>query len=63
MKGVFVNDFLRDDVDGKFHVFGFREVIIEIEVFDVSDDKFFSWSRDDTVEETFGGGDCGSGST
>ena len=63
MKGVFVNDFLRDDVDGDFHVFAFQEVIIEIEVFDVGDETFCSWSRDDTVEETFGGGGCVSGST
>ena len=63
MKGVFVNDLLRDDVDGEFHEFRFREVIIEIEVFDVGDETFFSWSEDDTVEETFGGGDCASGST
>ena len=63
MKGVFVNDFLRDDVDGEFHVFGFREFIIKIKVFDVSNEIFCSWSGDDTVEETFGGGDCGSGST
>ena len=63
MKGVFVNDFLRDVVDEEFHVFGFREVIIEIEVFDVRDETFCSWSVDDTFEDTFGGGDCGSGST
>ena len=63
MKGVFVNDLLRDDVNVEFHVFEFREVIIEIEVFDVGDETFSSWSGNDTVEETFGGGDCGSGST
>ena len=63
MKGVLVNDFLRDDVNVEFHVFGFREVIIEIEVFYVGGETFSSWSGDDTVEETFGGGDCGSGST
>ena len=61
MKGVFINDFLRDDVDGEFHVFVFREVIIEIEVFDVGDKTFCSLSGDDIVEETFGGGDCVSG--
>ena len=63
MEGVFVNDFLRDDVNEDFHVFRFREVIIEIEIFDVGDETFSSWSEDDTVEEKFGGGDCGSGST
>ena len=62
MKGVFINDFLRDDVDGDFYLFVFREVIIEIEVFDVGDEKFCSWIGDNTVEETFCGGDCGSGS-
>ena len=63
MKGVFVNDFLRDDVNVEFHIFGFWEVVIEIEVFDVSDETFSSWSVNDTVEETFGGSDCDSGST
>ena len=63
MEGVLVNDFLRDDVNFKFHIFGFQEVIIEIEVFDVGDETFSSWSGNDTVEETFCGGDCGSGST
>ena len=63
MKGTFVNDFLRDDVNVEFHVFGFGEVIIEMEVFDAGDERFRSWSGNDTVEETFGGGDCVSGST
>ena len=62
VKGVFVNDFLRDDVDGESHVLVFQEVIIEIEVFDVDDETFCSWSGDDIVEATFGGGDCASGS-
>ena len=57
MKGVLINDLLRDDVNVKFHIFGFREVIIEIEVLDIGDEKFSSWSGNDTVEETFGGGD------
>ena len=63
MKGVFVNDLLWDDVNVEFHVFGFWEVIIEIEVFDVGDETFWSWSEDDTAEDKFGGGDYGSGST
>ena len=63
VKGIFVNDFLRDDVDWEFRVLCFQEVISEIEFFDVSDETFFSWIGDETVEEIFGGGDCGSGST
>ena len=63
MKGVFVKDLLRDDINVEFHVFGFREVIIEIEVFYIGDETFSSWSGDDTFKETFGSGDCGSGST
>ena len=47
----------------EFHIFGFWEVIVEVEVFDVSDETFRSWSGNDTVEETFRGGDGGSGST
>ena len=47
----------------EFHIFGFWEVIVEVEVFDVSDDTFSSWIRNDTVEETFCGGDGGSVST
>ena len=45
------------------HIFGFWEVIVEVEVFDVSDETFSSWSGSDTVEDTFRGGDGGSGST
>ena len=63
MEGVFVNDFLRDNVNVEFHIFGFWEVIIEIEVFDVRDERFSSWSGNETVKETFCGGDGGSGST
>ena len=47
----------------QFHIFGFWEFIIEIEVFDVGDETFSSWSGNDTVEEIFYGGDGGSGST
>ena len=63
MEGVFVNDLLRDNMNVEFHIFGFWEVIVEVEVFDVSDETFSSWSVNDTVEETFRGGDGGSGST
>ena len=46
----------------EFHIFGFWEVIVEVEFFCVSDETFSSWGRNDTVEETFcgGGGGCGS---
>ena len=63
MEGVFINDFLRDDVNVEFHIFGLWEVIIEIEVFDVGDETFSSGNINDSVEKTFCGGDCGIGST
>ena len=47
----------------EFHIFGFWEIIIEIEVFYVGDGTFSSWSGNDTVEDTFRGGDGGSGGT
>ena len=47
----------------EFHIFGFWEVIIEIEVFDIGDETFSSWSGNNTVEETCRGDDDGSGST
>ena len=63
MEGVFVNDLLRDNMNVEFHIFGFWEVIVEVEVFDVNDETFSSWSGNDTVEETFYGGDGGREST
>ena len=47
----------------EFNIFGFCEVIVEVEVFYVSDETFSSWSGNDTDEETFCGGDSGRGST
>ena len=46
----------------EFHIFGFWEVIVEVEFFDVSDETFSSWSGNDTVEDTFCGGDGRRGS-
>ena len=47
----------------EFHIFRFWEVIVEVDVFDVSNEKFSSWSGNDTVEEKFCGDDGGRGST
>ena len=62
MEGVFVNDLLRDNMNAEFHIFGLWEVIVEVEVFDVRDETFSSWSGNDTVEENCFGGDGGRGS-
>ena len=47
----------------EFHIFGFWEVIVEVDFFYVSDETFSSWSGNYTVEEIFCGGDGGRGST
>ena len=47
----------------EFHIFGFWEVIVQVEIFDVSDKTLRSQYRNDTVEEKFCGGDGGRWST
>ena len=63
MEGVFVNYFLRDNMKVEFYIFGFWEIIVQVEIFDVSDETFSSQCRNDTVEETFCGGESGRWST
>ena len=43
----------------EFHIFGFWEVIVQVEIFDVSDETFISRSRNYTVEKKFCSGDGG----
>ena len=58
---VFINDFLRDVTQEKFHVFRLRQVIIEVEVFYIGRHAFGTRRGDNAVEEAFFRGDSGSG--
>ena len=51
MEGVLVDNFLGDNMKVKFHIFGIWEVIVQVEIFDVSDKTFSSRCRNDTVEQ------------
>ena len=59
MEGVLVNNFLGDSMKLEFHIFGIWEVIVQVEIFDVSDETFSSRCINDTVETEFCGGDGG----
>ena len=56
MEGVLVNNLLRDNMKVKFHIFGIWEVIVQVEMFYVSDETFSSKCRNDTFEQAFCGG-------
>ena len=56
MEGVLVNNLLGDNMKVQFHIFGIWEVIVQVEIFHVSDEKFSSRCRNDTVEQAFHGG-------
>ena len=46
-----VNNFLGDNMKVKFHIFGIWEVIVQVEIFEVSDETFISRCRNYTVEQ------------
>ena len=50
MEGVFVDNFLGNNVKLKFHIFGILEVIIQVEMFYVSDEAFSSRCRNYAFE-------------
>ena len=56
MEGVFIDNFLGNNVKLMFHIFGIWEVIIQVESFYVSDEAFSSRCRNDAVEQAFRGG-------